>query len=823
MNQEMGRENRWSLSQKSAISTRGRSILVAAGAGSGKTSVLVERVVQSVLGENACDLDRLLVVTFTEAAAAEMRERVGTRLEQVRTVAIRDGNEALMRRVSRQLGRLEQAQISTLHSFCLQVVRRNFLILGLEPEFSLLGDEDGILLRAEVYRDVVERSLEGSNNSGLAAAMRRLTDGDSERLAALVFRLDEFARSQPDPQTWLEQGLQPFVSAASLSFEQLPWLPGLIVWIRQHLESAIADFSEGILVTRGVPDLHSYAKALQDSHAVTEQALTTLHPSLDFPTLIEVLRQVFAIKSPRAKDHPDKNRVKSLRQHGLDHLKKVLALIERGSGPLQEDIIALAPVVASLHQLVRDFQGAYGERKRQLGVLDFNDLEHFALQALENQETGEAERLRSHYEEIYVDEYQDTSPLQDTLIALMTRPTGNVFCVGDVKQSIYRFRMAEPDLFLQRYRQGRRVSEVDENGAEEGLVPSVNSEEVVRRDSLPWAVIDLKDNYRSRVQIVWAVNYVFQRVFAESVGGLSYDASAEMQSLADYPDPPDDGFSLAGPVEFHWVERLDVMNADLFDDEGGQGEEVEFSAQDLSAIEKETTVLAQRVLELTSRSPDLHPHLVWDKDQGLYRPLNYRDIVVLMRSVKGRINPVLEVLQRFGIPAYGATSSGFYGALEVQWLLSALSALDNPHRELALVAWMRSPLAGFTDDELARIRMAGVGGARRGGVLPRRGTPGPDPDRQSLPCPAPDPSTPAPRDRRAARGGARAIAAQLARRHQRVSAPGGTLPGGLHQWPGRLGRRDAGLAGAAPGGRGGRGDPRGARDERALWRPGHTG
>ncbi|RIV28609.1 hypothetical protein D2Q93_02335 [Alicyclobacillaceae bacterium I2511] len=734
MMQASDRERHWSVDQQAAISVQGQSVLVAAGAGSGKTSVLVERVVQSVLGESAIELDRLLVVTFTQTAAAEMRERVGARLEQVREIALRDGNGVLMHKVLHQLSRLDQAQISTLHSFCMQIVRRNFLTLELDPGFALLAEEDGILLRAEVYRDTVERCLAGPGGEQLAEAMGQLADGDSERLAALVFRLDEFARSQPDPQGWLTKGLQPFVSAVNLSFEQLPWIPGLMSWIRQHLESATTDFLGALTLARSAESLHSYVKVLQETYDITTQISTKMYISLDIPEITRLLQQIFALKSPRAKEQPDKERVKFLRQHGLDALKEVWALVSRGPAQLQGDVVALAPVVAAVHQLVRDFQNAYANRKRQMGMLDFNDLEHFALYALENPQIGEAERLRSFYQEIYVDEYQDTSPLQDALMGHMTKPAGNVFCVGDVKQSIYRFRMAEPGLFLQRYRVGRRLNGED---CKEGATIA-GSDAAIMGEAPRYAVIDLQDNYRSRTQVVWAVNYIFQRVFAESVGGLTYDTAAAMRARANYPELSEPGLSLAGPVEFHFIERMDNENVwdkaeetsdpnfqksgamslvqetemekiELFRRSKFETEDLELSVQDLSTIKKEAAVLSQRILQLIGQAPDTQPHQVWDKDQRLYRALKYRDIVVLLRSAKGRVSPVLEVLQSFGIPAYGAASSGFYGALEIQWLLNVLSTLDNPQRELSLVAWMRSPLAGFTDDELARIRMAKKG------------------------------------------------------------------------------------------------------------------
>lgn len=711
----------WSDPQWQAIESRGQNVIVSAGAGSGKTSVLVERVVRCVLEEVNVDLTKLLVVTFTEAAAAEMRKRIGDRLEALRTDAESNHDETMSRRLSRLRGQLEQAQISTLHSFCMQVVRQNYLYLELEPGFGILAEEDGLLLRQSCLYDVIESQLSGERAVTFRTMMDLLGIADPLGLRRLVFRLDTFSRSQQSPRAWLESMRAQYTAADGQDFDELPWTSAFATWCLRRLEAAIEEFQSALEIASTVPELDAYSTNLATALPLVSEAFHALQ-SRQWDEVANLLGPVISCKSPRAKtDDPAKERVQQLRKHALSEVSAVFVVLARGRAALKQDVVAVAPAVSTLVDLVLNFQEVFLSAKREQGVLDFNDLEHFAYEVLMDEKTGEAQRLQAQFAEIFVDEFQDTSPIQDALVAAVARPHGNVFVVGDVKQSIYRFRMAQPALFLDKYNQ--------------------------RVTGAPFQAVDLLENYRSRRAVVNAVNQIFSQLFSEEFGGAAYDHGVQMHHGARYPEIPADEpvAALSGPVEVHLLEReVDARNR--FSDGAGNVPEAEMgpsaqlseadqsppneelagqltaqdnqdapgtqaelvSPEDVLSIEREARVMAQRIGALMGLHGET-PKQVWDTRRQAYRPLQFRDIVILLRSVKGRVSPIIEVFQEYGIPAYGITSTGFYSALEIQWLLAALATIDNPRREIELVATMRSPIGEFTDGDLAQIRLAHAG------------------------------------------------------------------------------------------------------------------
>ncbi|WP_067930863.1 helicase-exonuclease AddAB subunit AddA [Alicyclobacillus kakegawensis] len=686
-------DERWSGPQLRAIEGRGHNLLVSAGAGSGKTSVLVERVVRRVAGENPVDIDRLLIVTFTEAAAAEMRNRIATRLEQLLEEARRGREAAAVRRLSRQLLLLDQAQVSTLHSFCMEVVRRNFLTLGMEPSFRMLDEDEAAILRREQFEQLLEQRLQGDEQGRFAEMLVRFRAADPLRLMELVFRLDEFARSQPDPTGWLDGVSRMYAQAREQSFSQLPWTPVFLQWMDGELAYAASLCAHALALAAQAEELARYADnlaAVRDALNQWRQALAEQGLDASVPHAAALSGLLAA--TVRGKDHPLKEEVRRLRDRAKKSLLKVIAIAGRGEAALRQDIVDLAPSVEQLMQFVKDLQVRCDEAKRRRQALDFNDLEHLALRVLSDPESGERDRLRRRFVEVFVDEYQDTSPIQDALLAAVSRPEGNLFAVGDVKQSIYRFRMAEPRLFLHRYRTMGR--------------------------SEPGEVVELTANYRSRGEVVDAVNYLFMQLFVPDLGGIDYSEDTWMKAGAEYP-PPHGQPDLAGPIEVHLIERADADRSrqdeseeeaetgrDAAQDAAADGPEADApSPEDLTALEREGAVIARRILELMGLVDGHARRAVWDASARQYRPLRYRDIVILLRSARGRTNVLLDVLARHGIPAHGATSTGFYGALEVRWLTSALLAVDNPRREVALAALLRSPLGGFSDRDLAQIRL----------------------------------------------------------------------------------------------------------------------
>ncbi|GMA51969.1 hypothetical protein GCM10025857_33260 [Alicyclobacillus contaminans] len=485
---------RWSPEQRRAIQASGHNVLVSAGAGSGKTSVLVERVVRHVMEPGGTDLLRLLVVTFTEAAAAEMRRRIEQRLRGLLEEARANADARTAARLQRLLSQVEQAQISTLHSFCMQVVRDNFAFLGLNPVFSLLSEDDGVLLRAEVLEGLLEAELAGENGAMLAQTVTHLAGGNPDTFRQLVLRLHDFAVSQPEPLAWLAAMAALYDSAGAPAAERLPWYPPFIRWAKRQLDAALRDFEQAHRVAATSEGLSSYAENLTALLNLCQSTRAALDEVSDFSAAADALLAIRGLKTPRTSAKGwDKEWVTARRNAGLARVKRVLPWFERGLDALCDDVLALRPHVHTLVAFVRAFHARYQEVKRANGQLDFYDLEHFTLAVLSNPASGEADRLREQFDELLIDEYQDTSPIQDAIVQCLTKPEGNQFVVGDVKQSIYRFRMAEPNLFLDKYQMLGRLE--------------------------PGEVIDLTANYRSRPEVVHAVNFLFEQLFSPAMGG----------------------------------------------------------------------------------------------------------------------------------------------------------------------------------------------------------------------------------------------------------------------------------------------------------------
>lgn len=728
--------DKWSPSQQAAIVTRGSNVLVSAGAGSGKTSVLVERVVSCLHQHPPLSLSQLLVVTFTEAAAAEMRNRIAKRLRALADEALAEGHHEQARYFSHQLALLETAQISTLHSFCMRIVKNNFLYLGLEPRFRILDDNESLLMRTAILQGLLDNRLSGPDGEATRGMMRQFRLSDPNQMSKLVFRIDGFSVSQQSPHGWLRSVLQMYEEVAlrvaetpvessrpepglamsgeqpdaSLEFSRLPWTQGFMTFLKRSLIQAEDLLASSLAMASRHPELTKLTQNLTEMIEYVDTARQEL-TAFQLTNSAQALQAAMRLRWPRTSDHPLKQLIKDRRDEARDKLGPLAEIVGRGARAFVSDIVELTPAVRELVEVIVEFQESYQVEKRRRGVLDFHDLEHYAYQVLTDPQSGESERLQEQFVEVFVDEYQDTSPIQDAIVRAIGRPQGNVFTVGDVKQSIYRFRMAEPQLFLDQYQ-------------------ALGTRE-------PGRVIDLVENYRSRPEVVEAVNFFFQQLFTEELGGIRYDEKTWMRAGASYP-AQDDVNSLAGPVELHLVSRegrgdfhVGLENRLLLAEEtplnspestpsgpaweaSGAQEQVDDDEDaepwdDTVDAEREALVVARKISEFMGTAPGSSRKHVWDASKGVYRPLQYRDIVILLRSAKASMGRFLEVFEGFSIPAYGATSTGFYGALEVRWLLAALSTIDNPRQEIDLVALLRSPLIGFTDVELARLRTMGSG------------------------------------------------------------------------------------------------------------------
>lgn len=679
----------WTKEQEAAILAPPGNLLVTAAAGAGKTAVLVERVIRRVLDpDHPVDIDRLLVVTFTDAAAAEMRQRIASALEAALGAA--PGNAYL----ERQVALLGRASIFTLHSFCLKVVRRYFYELGLDPSFRVMDETETTLLAQEVLEELWEEKYAEAEAEGAFAHLldcysSAVSDDD---LKELVLKLHEFSRSQPWPEVWLKQAGQAFSLSPAAELKSTLWGTKLQQHARRELEQAASYLERAAFLAASPGGPHRYLPAVEaERAALAEMALRAekgtweeLRQSLGF-----AFTRLPSVRKNEEVDPALKDQVARLR----DEAKTIVAdlakdVFGRPEKELLTELAQLAPTMQALIELALAFSRRFAEVKRARGRLDFADLEHYALKLLLAPDARPgafkpsrlAEEMAEEYAEVLVDEYQDINPVQDAILSLISRQDTShpkLFLVGDVKQSIYRFRLAEPRLFLSKY-----VTYSPEAGGRG------------RR-------ISLRQNFRSRPEVIGAVNFLFRQLFTPEVGGLAYDAEAELIPGAPYPELPAGVKGAGGPVEVHLIER----QVQLPDKEEAEND---LSALDLSALEREALLIGRRIQAMVRGTPERPgpEFYVWDKAARSYRPVTYRDIVILLRTVQGRAEMMLEVLRRLEIPAYADLGSGYFNAPEVATMLSLLEVIDNPYQDIPLAAVLRSPLVGLSAEELAQVRLA---------------------------------------------------------------------------------------------------------------------
>ena len=635
----------WTDDQRAAIDVRGGSVLVSAAAGSGKTAVLVERVIRLICDrENPVDADRLLIVTFTNAAAGEMRERIATSLDEQLSLHPEDAY------LQRQKLLLAKAQISTIHSFCLNLLRSNFHLLGLSPDFRIADETELSLMRANVLDEALEQFY-GEGDEGFLRLVEFVSGKDDRPLRELVFAIYDFIRSAPAPKRWLSDALEK-LSAADMSAS--PWGYVLFNYAEDALAYADQQLRYAIHLMQGDEAMEAaYLPAYRDDLSLVSR-LSQLCANRDWDRMVSALRTLTFQKLGALRKYEDtakKDRVNGLRKEVKDILgdlaKKQFCTT---NDEFTEDMKVLQPIISALFRLVEDFYDRLDEAKAEHNLVDFADLEQFVLRILTDSEghpTPLAKELSGQFDEILIDEYQDTNAAQDTIFTLISQKGENLFMVGDVKQSIYRFRQARPDLFLARRRTYHPYG-----------------------DGFP-AQISLAKNFRSRQEVVDAVNAVFSRLMSERVGEVCYDAREALYTGAVYP--PSDG----AKAELHLVPV---------------GEEDE----DKTTVEAEH-VAAQIEQMLRQRYPV--------REGDAMRPCRCRDFCILLRSVKGKAEVYVNALKSRGINVWSDVTTGYFDSREISVLFNLLRIIDNPMQDIPLLSVLLSPMFGFTPDEVTAIRL----------------------------------------------------------------------------------------------------------------------
>lgn len=695
----------WSDDQWKAISLAGGDILVAAAAGSGKTAVLVERIIRKLSSEEApLSVDRLLVATFTKAAASEMRQRIREALEK--ELERDPGSE----HVARQLAMLGRASITTLHSFCMEVIQRYYTLIPLDPGFRIASESETALLRQEVLEQLFEEKYadesEGKDAGKRFVALVDWFGGErsDDAVFVLVQKLYDFSRSHSWPEHWLSQAASAFLPPDIAALEKSQWVVSILNDTQITLDGAADLLRQGIEIAGSPGGPGPYAATLEEELGLVDKLRSAVR-SGTWSALHDIFHAVsFGKLKPCKKDQTDpmlQERVKGLREEAKKMVTELRTqLYGRKAEEFLEELHKAAPVMEELSRFITEFSQRYQQEKMKKGWLDFSDLEHYCLQILRHPDSSPdriipsdaAIEYRTQYDEVLLDEYQDTNTVQEDIVRLISREAvGNRFMVGDVKQSIYRFRLAEPGLFLDKYRS------YGDNFDGIGLR------------------IDLARNFRSRKEVVDAVNLLFRQIMNEGVAEISYDTRAELVYGEGFPENtthqdyrPElllvdrNGESLSSS------EDGDSASTSVAEENGEAEQEEE--VLELEAVRLEARAIAARINELTGAG-DRPPLMIFDKHEKKMRSVEYKDMVILLRSTLSWAPVFIEELRLEGIPAFGELSQGYFQASEVETMLSLLQIIDNPLQDIPLAAVLRSPLYGLNEEELAEIRLSSGGGS----------------------------------------------------------------------------------------------------------------
>lgn len=649
----------WTKEQQQVIDLRNRNILVSAAAGSGKTAVLVERIKELVLDKkHPVDIDHLLVVTFTNAAAAQMKERVAKALEK----ALQENPSDV--RLQQQAALVQNAQITTIDSFCLYVLRNHFHEIGLEPNFRI-GDEGELkLLREDVMTGLFEQCYEEKHPGFLHLISCYGTSRSDAPVRDMIFKLYSYAQSYPWPKQWLREALSCYEIKTEQELEQAPFIEMTVEYGKQMVKGYLEQAEHYLELCQDADGPYMYEDACEQDAKLMEELL-----SCDtYQAFYEELGKCKFATLGRAKDYigsPEKQeQVKTERKKLKDEIGKLKSdCFALTFQEILEQLTLVHPSAEALAEVTERFIDAFTERKQDKNLVDFSDLEHFALEILVEEETGKptetAKEFQNAYEEIMIDEYQDSNYVQETILRAISREAvgqNNLFMVGDVKQSIYRFRLARPELFMEKF-------------------------DTYETTDAPCQRIDLHKNFRSRDSVLTFTNDIFYQIMKRNLGGVDYTDEAALYCGADYP---------AG-------EKEDAFDSEILLTTTQELEEG--TKQQISKQELEAKLIADRIRKMVGKEE------VVDEETGEFRKVRYGDIVILLRSLSEWADLFAEVLNANGIPAHTVSRTGYFSTLEIRTVLNYLRILDNPRQDIPLAAVLKSPMAGLSDEQLARLRL----------------------------------------------------------------------------------------------------------------------
>ena len=639
--------------------------------GSGKTAVLVERIINKVINENV-DIDKILVVTFTNAAASEMRERILDAIYK----KLEENPDSV--NLQRQINLLNKASICTIHSFCLDVIRNNFYEIDTSANFRI-GDTSEIeMLKSDVLEKIFEQKYM-DNDEDFLTLLEAYTDyKDDGKLQKIILNIYKYIQSNPFPKKWLKDKVEEFNIDVEEDFAKTVWGRIILDNVREKVENLVIQLEKAKKDTLKFSELEKVSSLLQDN---INNLNSINYESWDLA--YETMRNVSWGRWPNVKniDLELKDITQKVRDDVKEDYKKII--LQYTSREANEDIYAMYGILSKLRNLILEFFSKFAIEKKEKNIIDFNDIEHFALKILvkeDGQKTEVAKKYTNKFEEILIDEYQDSNLVQEKILTSISRGN-NIFMVGDVKQSIYKFRQARPELFLEKYEKYDMKSNLNENS--KGLK------------------IQLFKNFRSRESVLDITNLVFENIMSKKLGDVEYNKEEYLNYGANYPKP-EEKINYAGIAELHIID-LKEKEEDYFvanqEDELQQEEQEENEEERIEDTVLEARFVAKKIQEMLQSD-----YQVFDKKRG-YRKIMAKDICVLLRATTAYAPIYEKEISELNIPVFSDSSSTYLESMEVQTIMALLKVIDNPMQDIPLVTILRSNIFGFTDNDLIQIRL----------------------------------------------------------------------------------------------------------------------
>jgi len=637
-------EQKWTNEQLNAIDIIEKNLLVSAGAGSGKTAVLVERIIKRISNkENPIDIDRLLVMTFTNAAAYEMKERIRNSLY----LKIKENPDN--QNLSRQLLLLNRAVINTIHSFCKEVIRSNYNLVDIDPAFEICDETKSEQYKKMAMEKVLIEFYEKKDKEFINLINMYGLGNDDKKIVQLVFNIHKYIMSTPNPKKWLDEKLNYYIIEDEDFFNSM-WGNEIRSYITLEIEGVYAQLNKALSII----DENEVYSGYYETLLLDLELIKVLESNASNETwnqFKDTIDTIVFSRLKRNKKEADKTineLIKDIRNKIKKEIADIKAIFINDSNEQKYIIGKIGPVLNQLNKVVLEFKSSYEQIKKKNGVLDFNDLEHYCLYCLKN---GASPYYKEKFIEILVDEYQDSNLVQEEIINLI-KQENNLFLVGDVKQSIYKFRNANPQLFIDKYKQYK--SEKKENND---------------------IKIELNKNFRSRKEIIDFINFIFNKIMSEQVGDIEYNKGQLLNYGASYSieDVP-----------------CEILIA--------HGNENIFDIND-SKITYEAAMIAAKINNIINSEME-----IFDKTNNTYRKVQYSDIVILLRSIKGITNEFVTTFKKYDIPIYGDETNNFFENDDISRVISFLEVMDNPYQDIPFLSIMTSSLFNFTNEELAVIK-----------------------------------------------------------------------------------------------------------------------